>query len=97
MKACPRIVLRAALVTAIACVTASPVMAQVSGRRVSFDVPGNVDMGPTSLAADGKILGVYTSSDGHQHGFLLSNGRYQTIDFSGSTETAARSTLAERS
>lgn len=35
-------------------------------------------------------MGVYTSSDGHQHGFLLNNGKYQTIDYPGSTETAAR-------
>lgn len=64
--------------------------AQVHGRFISFDVPGAIDMGPTSLTPDGKIVGVYTSADGHQHGFLLSDGKYQTIDFPGSTETGAR-------
>src|SRR5215469_12255493 len=64
--------------------------AQVSGQFISFDVPGAIDMGPTSLTPDGKITGVYTSSDGHQHGFLLSSGQYQTIDFPGGTETGAR-------
>ena len=62
----------------------------VHGRFISFDVPGAIDTEPTSLSPDGKIVGVYTGSDGHQHGFLLNNGKYQTIDYPGSTETAAR-------
>ena len=46
-------------------------------------------MGPTSITPDGKIIGLFTSSDGHQHGFLLNDGEYQTIDFPGSIETGA--------
>src|SRR5262252_5068043 len=42
------------------------------------------------VTPDGKIIGLYTSADGHQHGFLLNCGKYQTIDFPGSIETGAR-------
>jgi uncharacterized membrane protein len=65
--------------------------AQEHQRFISFDVPGAIDMGPTSITPDGKITGLYTSADGHQHGFLLNDGKYKPIDFPGSTETAARS------
>jgi len=64
--------------------------AQEHRRFFSFDVPGAIDMGPTSITPDGKIIGLYTSADGHQHGFLLNCGKYQTIDFPGSIETGAR-------
>jgi hypothetical protein len=62
--------------------------AQINGQFISYDIAGAIDIGPTSIAPGGKIVGVYTSSDGHQYGFLLSTLAYQTIDFPGSTAHA---------
>lgn len=64
---------------------------------VSIDVPCAACPGGvarrTALSGinpQGDIVGVYTDAVGKQHGFLLSNGQFTTIDFPGAVTTIAR-------
>ena len=54
---------------------------------ISFDFPGATDTQATAITPSGSIVGRYTSSDGRQHGFLLTGGKFRSIDFPGATST----------
>ena len=43
----------------------------------------------------GQIAGLYVDADGNQHGFVLSNGVYTTIDVPGGTNTGVFSINAQ--
>jgi uncharacterized membrane protein len=51
----------------------------------SFDFPGAVNTQATAISPSGDIVGRYFSANGQQHGFLLTQGKFQTIDPLGST------------
>lgn len=53
----------------------------------SFEFPGAKITMPGSITPDGRIAGDYVNPDGSQHGFLLSDGNYQTIDVPDGTQT----------
>lgn len=57
------------------------------GSVVSFDVPGSVNTQATAITPSGDIVGRYTSADGAQHGFLLSEGEFRPVDFPSATFT----------
>jgi len=59
------------------------------GSTTSFDFPGAIDTEPTGLTPSGDISGRYTSTDGVQHGFLLSGGKFHSIDVPGAILTNA--------
>jgi probable HAF family extracellular repeat protein len=44
---------------------------------------------PLGINPQGDIVGAYCGADGNNHGFLLSNGSFRTIDFPGATFTFA--------
>jgi YVTN family beta-propeller protein len=54
---------------------------------VSFDFPGATNTQATGIAALGKIVGRYLSTDGNQHGFALQNGSFRSIDVPGASST----------
>ena len=43
----------------------------------------------------GQIVGLYIDADGNQHGFVLRNGAYATIDVPGGTNTGVFSVNAK--
>jgi len=49
---------------------------------VSFDFPlaGVIDTEATAITPSGMIVGRYFTPDGHQHGFTLTNGQFQSVD-----------------
>jgi hypothetical protein len=49
--------------------------------------PGSQFTVPTKVNDAGQTVGLYVDSAGRQHGFLLSNGEYSTIDFPGAVAT----------
>ena len=55
--------------------------------RTLLSVPGSVTTVPMKINDSGQIVGIYFDAPGNEHGFLLSNGRYTTIDFPGSFGT----------
>ena len=44
-----------------------------------------------NISAQGDIVGVYNDSSGNGHGFLLSKGKFTTIDVPGAVYTEADS------
>ena len=58
-----------------------------TGNVISFDYPGAINTQATAITPSGDIVGRYLSSDGVQHGFLLSAGRFHSINFPGATFT----------
>jgi uncharacterized membrane protein len=52
---------------------------------VSFDFPlaGVIDTEATAITPSGMIVGRYFTPDGHQHGFTLTNGQFQSVDIPG--------------
>jgi hypothetical protein len=61
------------------------------GIVTNIDVPGEAPGGtfPAAINPQGDIVGEYIDTSFNQHGFLLSNGTFTTIDAPGSTFTAA--------
>ena len=51
------------------------------GSVISFDFPGASNTQATAITPSGDIVGRYTSADGIQHGFLLSGGKFRSINF----------------
>jgi hypothetical protein len=51
--------------------------------------PGSQFTVPTKVNDARQIVGLYLDSSGKQHGFLLSKGRYSTIDYPGAISTEA--------
>jgi hypothetical protein len=71
----------------LSCVSTLALAQGPSAVFTSFDFPGSNATSPGAITPDGKIVGDYVGPDGNQHGFLLSDGTFQTIDFPGSTRT----------
>ena len=51
----------------------------------SFDFPlsGVVDTEATGINSSGVIVGRYYTADGKQHGFVLKNGKFRSLDIAG--------------
>jgi len=56
---------------------------------VYFDFPGSTNTQATAITPSGKIVGRYFSSDGRQHGFVLSKGVFTSLDVPGASSTDA--------
>lgn len=56
---------------------------------VSFDFPGSTNTQATAITPSGELVGRYISSDGIQHGFVLSNGAFTSLDVPGASFTDA--------
>ena len=56
-----------------------------------ISVPGSLATYAIKINDSGQIVGLYFDAQGREHGYLLSNGQYTTIDFPGAvaTETLA--------
>jgi len=63
---------------------ASQKLGTPSFRFVSIDVPNAVDTLTTGINPQGDIVGTYYDADFNQHGFLLKNGHFFTVDVPGS-------------
>jgi hypothetical protein len=50
------------------------------GNFTQIDVPGSVFTIANGINPQGDIVGAYVDSSGRLHGFLLSKGRFTTID-----------------
>jgi len=64
-----------------------PAMDEPSGTTFTFssvDVPGASNTIATGINARGVIVGIYYDSAGNEHGFLLKNGNFSTVDVPGS-------------
>jgi hypothetical protein len=57
------------------------------GTYEEFNYPGAVATDALSVSAAGDIVGVYTDSQNHNHGFLLRDGEFSTIGYPGATST----------
>ncbi len=55
----------------------------------SFDFPGSTNTQATAITPSGEIVGRYFSSDGRQHGFVLSKGAFTSLDVPGASFTDA--------
>jgi uncharacterized membrane protein len=61
----------------------------------SIDVPGAVLTQAQGISDSGDIVGLYTSSDGVGHGFVLRDGNFITINYPGAANTDARGINAQ--
>src|SRR5687767_11799448 len=52
----------------------------VTGTFVPIEVPGASFTVARAITADGRIVGFYGEASGRQHGFLLADGNFTTID-----------------
>lgn len=65
-------------------------LAQNEPSFTTIDYPGGVLTWAWGINPGGEVVGVYTDTTGHQHGFLLSGGQFTSIDFPGAIATDAR-------
>jgi probable HAF family extracellular repeat protein len=56
---------------------------------ISFDVPGAALTNAQGINDDGGVVGFYIDGAGKQHGFLVSGGKFTTIDYPGALATDA--------
>jgi len=61
--------------------------ASARANLLSFDYPGAINTKGTSINPPGDIVEGYTSADGLLHGFILSNGKFSSIEFPSATPT----------
>jgi probable HAF family extracellular repeat protein len=61
----------------------------------SIDVPGAVRTQAQGINDRGSIVGLYRSSDGVAHGFLLRDGDFTSINYPGAAYTDARGINAQ--
>jgi YVTN family beta-propeller protein len=54
-------------------------------RFESFDFPGSTNTQATAITPSGEIVGRYNSADGKQHGFVLRDGAFTSVDVPGAT------------
>ena len=64
-------------------------MAQAQKPYATIDYPNVNHTELTAISPSGDIVGRYVSSDGAQHGFLYSKGKFTSIDYPGATLTDA--------
>lgn len=70
-----------AAVLALLAVVGAPALAQeVTGTFVPIEVPGAMFTAARGITSDGRIVGFYGDASGRQHGFLLADGTFTTID-----------------
>lgn len=79
--------LRALAGTVLMLCTAAAAQPAQQSEFVTIDFPGSIDSRAVGINPAGDIVGRYLDTSGHSHGFLLSDGRYQSIDFPGSIFT----------
>lgn len=63
--------------------------ADPSYQWVSINFPGAKLTEAEGINPGGQIVGLYADSSGHQHGFLLSGGKFSSFDYPGSVMTNA--------
>ncbi len=51
----------------------------------SFDYPGSTNTQATAITPSGEIVGRYNTPDGRQHGFVLRDGAFSSVDVPGAT------------
>lgn len=66
-------------------------MAQAQKPYATLDYPNVNHTELTAITPSGDIVGLYVSSDGAQHGFLYSKGKFTSIDYPGAAATVATS------
>jgi hypothetical protein len=57
------------------------------GVFTSFDPPGAISSGASTVNPSGEVVGAYTDNAGNGHGYIFNHGTFTTIDFPGSTFT----------
>jgi len=96
MQSIPKLLQLIALIAYVSLTAVAP--AQTSGASstpnsksvfTSFDFPGSTNTQATAITPSGEIVGRYISSDGIQHGFVLSNGAFTSLDVPGASFTDA--------
>jgi probable HAF family extracellular repeat protein len=63
---------------------------------IDYPMAGVTDTEATAINASGEIVGRYFTPDGHQHGFTLINGQYQSIDVPGAVSVTDAAWLNDR-
>ena len=58
-----------------------------AGKFVSFDPPESISTYPSWITIEGNITGAYYDGNFVLHGFILTNGKYTTIDYPGASGT----------
>ena len=60
----------------------APSFSAEGGRFASFDFPspGVTDTEATAITPSGAIVGRYFTPDGHEHGFVLNEGKFTAVD-----------------
>jgi uncharacterized membrane protein len=79
-----------AVVTLVGLAGASALAQDVSGTFVPIEVPGAPFAAARAITADGRIVGFYGVPNGAQHGFLLADGVFTTIDVPSDAVPGAR-------
>ena len=85
-------ILKAATPMLIICITlalGAAAMAQAQKPYATIDYPNTSHTELTAITPSGDITGLYVSSDGTQHGFLYSKGKFTSIDYPGAASTVA--------
>jgi len=65
--------------------TAFPLRATAQLVTIDYPLAGVTNTQATGITPSGEIVGRYYTSDGHQHGFTLLDGQFQSIDVAGNT------------
>jgi hypothetical protein len=64
-----------------------PAALAADGVYTSIDYPGAMMTVGRGINPEGEIAGWYFAADGSQHGYILQNGVFRTIDFPGASAT----------
>jgi len=83
-----RLAHRLAVLTFVVLLTLIPTSA-LAQRFITIDPPGSTYTATQAINDVGQIVGVFTDSEGGNHGFLLSEGAYTQIDFPEALSTTA--------
>lgn len=68
-------------------VTASLAVQAQTFKFVAIDVPNSTQTTANGINYSGTIVGSYTTTSGHTHGYRLQSGKFTTIDYPSSTST----------
>lgn len=69
------------------CLSGFAIAQSTSTQWKTFDFPGAIETGGTSITSFGDIGGRYITADGVVHGFVWREGQYTSIDFPGASST----------